>query len=224
MVLSGTCTTRRQGFTVPRRSRVGLGVFITRRQGGGVSQDRPRWSVELYYPGCRQGTSSQSRPGSLHYPQAGWWGSPGKWARRSVRGAVLPAGRVDSSPKKTKNLTSARHQHKTTRQLTTTHAGTHQLEGERLFFTSLLSLFLCDRRRDSVAFPLSGQNLVVELIFFYSFFQGGYDCDTTPCHRLHAVFGAGGLGTFDEVATETSLPSGRPNAQGFWPASWYQLV
>ena len=40
----------------------------------------------------------------------------------------------------------------------------------------------------------------------------------------HAVFGAGGLGTFDEVATETSLPSGRPNAQGFWPASWYQLV
>ena len=60
--------------------------------------------------------------------------------------------------------------------------------------------------------------------FFYPFFQGGYDCDTTPCHRLHAVFGAGGLGTFDEVATETSLPSGRPNAQGFWPASWYQLV
>ena len=40
----------------------------------------------------------------------------------------------------------------------------------------------------------------------------------------NAVFGAGGLGTFDEVATETSLPSGRPNAQGFWPASWYQLV
>jgi len=177
MVLSGICTTRRQGRTVPRRSRVGLGVFITRRQGGGVSQDRPRWSV---YPGCRQG-STESRPGSLHYPQAGWWGSPGKWARWSVRGAVLPAGRVDSSPKKTKNLTSARHQHKTTRQLTTTHAGTHQLEG-------------------------------------------GYDCDTTPCHRLHAVFGAGGLGTFDEVATETSLPSGRPNAQGFWPASWYQLV
>jgi len=65
--------------------------------------------VELYYPGCRQGTSSQSRPGSLHYPQAGWWGSPGKWARWSIRGAVLPAGRVDSSPKKTKNLTSARH-------------------------------------------------------------------------------------------------------------------
>jgi len=180
VVLSGICTTRRQGRTVPRRSRVGLGVFITRRQGGGVSQDRPRWSVKLYYPGCRQG-STESRPGSLHYPQAGWWGSPGKWARWSVRGAVLPAGRVDSSPKKTKNLTSARHQHKTTRQLTTTHAGTHQLEG-------------------------------------------GYDCDTTPCHRLHAVFGAGGLGTFDEVATETSLPSGRPNAQGFWPASWYQLV
>ena len=118
MVLSGTCTTRRQGFTVPRRSRVGLGVFITRRQGGGVSQDRPRWSV---YPGCRQG-STESRPGSLHYPQAGWWGSPGKWARWSIRGAVLPAGRVDSSPKKTKNLTSARHK---TRQLTTTHAGTH---------------------------------------------------------------------------------------------------
>ena len=122
MVLSGTCTTRRQGFTVPRRSRVGLGVFITRRQGGGVSQDRPRWSVELYYPGCRQGVSSQSRPGSLHYPQAGCWGSPGKWARWSVRGAVLPAGRVDSSPKKTKNLTSARHtrQQDKTRQLTTT--------------------------------------------------------------------------------------------------------
>ena len=210
MVLSGICTTRRQGRTVPRRSRVGLGVFITRRQGGGVSQDRPRWSV---YPGCRQG-STESRPGSLHYPQAGWWGSPGKWALWSVRGAVLPAGRVDSSPKKTKNLTSARHQHKTTRQLTTTHAGTHQLEGERLFFTSLLSLFLCDRRRDSVAFPLSGQNLVVELIFFYSFFQGGYDCDTTPCHRLHAVFGAAVLEPWNRSGRrrkdeKTPWPSGQ---------------
>jgi len=81
--------------------------------------------VELYYPGCRQGTSSQSRPGSLHYPQAGWWGSPGKRARWSFRGAVLPAGRVDSSPKKTKNLTSAR-QDKTAHNH---HAGTHQLEG-----------------------------------------------------------------------------------------------
>ena len=110
MVLSGSCTTRRQGCTVPRRSRVGLGVFITRRQGGGVSQDRPRWSCTT----LAADRVAQSRPGSLHYPQAGWWGSPGKWARWSVRGAVLPAGRVDSSPKKTKNLTSARHQHKTT--------------------------------------------------------------------------------------------------------------
>ena len=171
MVLSGICTTRRQGRTVPRRSRVGLGVFITRRQGGGVSQDRPRWSVELYYPGCRQG-STESRPGSLHYPQAGWWGSPGKWARWSVRGAVLPAGRVDSSPKKPKNLTSARHQHKTTRQLTTTHAGTHQLEGERLFFTSLLSLFLCDRRRDPSRF-LYLVKIWLFSLFLLSFFSRG---------------------------------------------------
>ena len=114
---------------------------------------------------------AQSRPGSLHYPQAGWWGSPGKWARWSVRGAVLPAGRVDSSPKKTKNLTSARHQHKT-RQLTTTHAGTHQLEGERLFFTSLLSLFLCDRRRDPSRF-LYLVKIWLFSLFLLSFFSRG---------------------------------------------------
>ena len=176
--------------------------------------------MELYYPGCRQGTSSQSRPGSLHYPQAGWWGSPGKWARWSIRGAVLPAGRVDSSPKKTKNLTSARHQHKTTRQLTTTHAGTHQLGGERLYVSFYATGF---------AIPSCFLNLVKfwlsSLFFFYPFFQGGYDCDTTPCHRLHAVFGAAVLEPWNRSGRrrkdeKTPWPSGqrRPERKTGWSA------
>ena len=75
-------------------------------------------------------------------------------------------------PEKNQKFNLSKTQQDKTRQLTTTHAGTHQLEGERLFFTSLLSLFLCDRRRDPSRF-LYLVKIWLFSLFLLSFFSRG---------------------------------------------------